>query len=233
MSSDPKYHYILVPGLGFNSQTFRNLELHEAAGYQYVDWLEPESEDEPFGHYVERMLGHVQQDVGHKVLIGHSFGGVIVQELAQRLENVEKVFLVSSIKKPEEMSWNIKMLRSLPLYKLVSHSLINTTFPIWAKLHDFNNPEERDAFSAMVNEMSMDYFKWAVNAIVNWKGIKDRKITPVQIHGDLDRTLYYKKSMNAIVLQGAGHFMIYNRAEEISDIIRRELDASHVPIFDS
>lgn len=226
------YHYFLIPGLGFNSKTFRNIKLHSAASISFIDWLEPEPE-EPLRDYIIRMSKKVDNSLPNKVFIGHSFGGVMVQELAQMFDNVEKVFLISSVKSPYEMSWNIKLLRKMPLYKLVNHGLINSTFPLWAKLHDFHNKEERDAFTDMVNDMSMSYFKWAVNAIVNWKGIKDRKIDPIHIHGDNDQTFYYNKIKNPITIKGGGHFIVYNRAEEISEIVKKELDASGVPIFNS
>ena len=156
----------------------------------------------------------------------------MVQEIAQLMET-EKVFLISSIKSTKEMSWNIKLLRTLPIYKLVNHVLINSTFPVWAKMHDFHNQEEKEAFTAMVNDMSMSYFKWAVNAIVNWRGIKDRKTDPVHLHGDRDQTFYYNKINNPITVKNAGHFMVYNRANEISEIIKKELESSDVPIFNS
>ncbi len=231
MQANGTYHYFLIPGLGFNALTFKNLKLHDAASINYVEWLEP-VENESLEHYIDRMAEEVDASLSKIVLIGHSFGGVMVQEIAQRVD-VEKVFLVSTIKSPKEMSWNVRLLRSLPLYKLVSHGLINSTFPIWAKLHDFHNQEERDAFTEMVNDMSMTYFKWAVNAIVNWKGIKKRKKVPIHMHGDNDQTFYYNKIKNPITIKGAGHFMVYNRADEISAIIKKELDATNVPIFNT
>lgn len=231
MDSAKSYHYFLIPGLGFNSKTFKNLKLHSAASITYIDWLEPQ-EGERLDGYIDRMVSKIDPLLPNKVFIGHSFGGVMVQEIAQRIKT-EKVFLISSVKSPSEMSWNIKLLRKLPLYRLVNHGLINSTFPIWAKLHDFHNEEERDAFTDMVNDMTMSYFKWAVNAIVNWKGIKNRVKDPIHVHGDNDQTFYYNKIKNPITIRNGGHFIVYNRADEISEIIKKELDASIVPIFSS
>lgn len=232
MDTTKIYHYFLIPGLGFNSKTFKHLKLPSAASITFIDWKEPEHE-EKLDDYIKRMAKDIDNDIPNKVLIGHSFGGVMVQEIGQIVEHVEKIFLISSIKRPSEMSWNIKVLRKLPLYKLVNHDLINSTFPIWAKLHDFHNKEERDAFTDMVNDMTISYFRWAVNAIVNWKGIKFRKKDPIHIHGDNDHTFYYNKIRNPITIRNGGHFIVYNRADEVSEIIRKELDASSVPIFSS
>lgn len=231
MDNSKSYHYFLIPGLGFNSKTFKHLNLPSAASVTFIDWKEPQGE-EKLDDYIIRMAKGINSDLPNKVLIGHSFGGVMVQEIAQ-IVGAKKIFLISSIKGPSEMSWNIKLLRKLPLYKLVNHGLINSTFPIWAKLHDFHNKEERDAFTDMVNEMSMSYFKWAVNAIVNWKGIKNRKTDPIHIHGDNDQTFYYNKIKRPVTVKGGGHFMVYNRADEISEIIKKELDTLSVPIFSS
>jgi len=232
MDTTKSYHYFLIPGLGFNSKTFKHLKLPSAASITFIDWIEPKSE-EKLDDYIKRMAKAIDNDLPNKILIGHSFGGVMVQEIGQIVKDVEKIFLISSIKSPSEMSWNIKVLRKLPLYRLVNHDLINSTFPIWAKLHDFHNKEERDAFTDMVNDMSISYFKWAVNAIVKWRGIKLRKKDPIHIHGDNDQTFYYNKIRSPITIKGGGHFIVYNRANEISEIIQRELDASSVPIFSS
>ncbi len=223
---------MLVPGLGFNEKTFKNLELYSANTVNIINWLEPENEDEPFEQYMRRMSASIDASLPNMVLIGHSFGGVMVQEFSQFID-AEKVFLISSIKHPKEISWNLNILKQVPLYKLVSHSLINNTFDIWAKMHDFHNQEEKEVFLDMVNDMSLEYFKWAVNAILHWKGIKRRKVQPIHLHGTNDQTFPYKNIKHPISLIGAGHFMVYNRAEEISEIIKKELESSDVPLFNS
>ncbi len=231
MGINNKYNYYLVPGLGFNEKTFKHLELYSAASVNIINWLEPNGE-EPLEDYIKRMAESIDPNLPHKIFIGHSFGGVMVQEFSQFIQ-AEKVFLVSSIKHRREMSWNLNILRKVPLYRIINHSLINNTFDLWAKMHDFHNEEEKEAFIEMVNDMSMDYFKWAVHAILNWTGIKNRKIDPIHLHGTNDMTFPYRKIKKPITLKGAGHFMIFNRAKEVSEIIKKELEASDVPIFNS
>ncbi len=231
MGQEEKYNYYLVPGLGFNEMTFKYLNLYAAKSVNIINWLEPYPE-EKLSNYIQRMAASIDRDLPNKVFIGHSFGGVIVQEFSQFIP-VEKVFLISSIKHRREMSWNLNILRKIPLYKIVNHSLINNTFDLWAKIHDFHSEEEKDAFLEMINEMSMDYFKWAVHAILNWNGIKNRKKDPIHLHGDNDQTFPYRNILTPITIKDAGHFMVYNRAEEVSQIIKQELEASDVPIFSS
>jgi pimeloyl-ACP methyl ester carboxylesterase len=218
------YHYYLIPGLGFNAKTFQNLQLPHAASVTPLDWIVPEP-GEPLENYIRRMAIGVDTTQANKVLVGHSFGGVVVQEMSQFIPS-EKVFLLSSIKSPEEISWNLRILRKLPLFKLVTHELINSTFPLWAKWHDFHTDDERSAFTQMVSEMDIEYFRWAVNAILQWDGIgmENRKTRPVHIHGSNDQTFLHSRIIDPITVSGGGHFMVYNRADEISRIILDELE---------
>jgi hypothetical protein len=62
-----------------------------------------------------------------------------------------------------------------------------------------------------------DFLKWAMHAIVLWKGCKEAKV--VRIHGDKDRMIPMpQKEVHAI--SGAGHFMLVNRAREIEKIVK-------------
>ncbi len=217
-----RYNYYLVAGLGFNKETFRNLVLPNAESINYIEWLEP-YENEDYYDYVDRMFAFVDTNAPNKVFIGHSFGGVMVQEFAQRTETY-KVFLVSTIKHPKEMSANLTIFRSFPLYRWVNHKLIHNTFGLWGKIHDFKNEEQKQVFLDMVDEMTISYFQWAVDAIVHWPGIKNRKITPIHIHGNNDKTFPFRRIRKPDhVVKGGGHFMVYNRAAEVSGLIAEYL----------
>jgi hypothetical protein len=41
----------------------------------------------------------------------------------------------------------------------------------------------------------------------------------VHLHGTADRLLIYKALRADFELKGAGHFMVWNRAQEVSDIV--------------
>ncbi len=79
MNKTPLY---FVPGLAASIDIFEYLELPEDVyEIHYLDWLVPLSENEPLGAYAARMYKRIQHN--NPVLIGVSFGGVMVQEMSK------------------------------------------------------------------------------------------------------------------------------------------------------
>lgn len=65
--------------------------------------------------------------------------------------------------------------------------------------------------------------KWAIDKIVRW----NNKTIPeniFHIHGSNDKIFPFDNvKMDAIIHEG-GHFMIMNKAEEVNEILKRELN---------
>jgi hypothetical protein len=60
--------------------------------------------------------------------------------------------------------------------------------------------------------------RWSINAVVTWK----RKTTPprlIHIHGNKDNILPMRYTKPDIVINGGGHLMVYNRPEELSQVL--------------
>ena len=62
------------------------------------------------------------------------------------------------------------------------------------------------------------YLRWAVSRIVNWKN-DWRPDRYFHVQGDSDRIFALSRSGATHVVNGAGHFMVYNRAETVSGIL--------------
>ena len=75
-----------IPGLGFDRRIFQNLEL-VSADIEYIDWIEPISLNENIKAYATRLATQIDHHSDGTILIGHSFGGVISQEIAQIKKN--------------------------------------------------------------------------------------------------------------------------------------------------
>jgi len=91
--------------------------------------------------------------------------------------------------------------------------------------HDFNLIEE------MLKDINVEFNEWAVDQVIHW----NNETIPeniVHIHGTDDKIFpdYYVK--DAILIKGGTHFMVVNRAKEISKILRKELAnaAKHVKL---
>ena len=92
MSKVPVY---FMPGLAASSAIFENIKLPEDQFEMYfLEWFLP-NEKESITNYASRMIKNIQHE--NPVLVGVSFGGVLVQEMAKQMK-VRKVIIISSVK---------------------------------------------------------------------------------------------------------------------------------------
>ena len=110
-----------MPGLAAGPEIFENIELSEDYyELHYLNWLKPLSIEETIANYAMRM----SEEIKHKnpVLIGVSFGGIIVQEMSKHL-NLKKLIIVSSVKTKNELPSKMKLARMTGAYKIVPTQL--------------------------------------------------------------------------------------------------------------
>jgi len=73
------------------------------------------------------------------ILVGHSFGGILAQEMTAFLL-VQKVFLISSIQNVQENPWFFKILAPFGLYRIITQKFILTSFAFWGSSHGYDTP---------------------------------------------------------------------------------------------
>jgi pimeloyl-ACP methyl ester carboxylesterase len=204
-----------LAGLGFDYRIFDNLTMKREQ-FNRLNWLEPET-NESLDKYVKRMADQIVKDSNPIILIGHSFGGIIVQEIS-RLINVEKVIIISSIKSKDEIPTHLKFLKLFPIYKILNQKLILSTFPIWARTFGYKSEKGRVLFIQMINNCTDNYFRWSMDKIVNWNG-NDNSNNVIHIHGTRDKTFPINLIKNPILIPDGSHFMVFSKAEEVSEAL--------------
>lgn len=214
----------LLPGLGFDHRIFSKLQLNES-NTQYIDWIEPHK-NEKIKDYSRRLAEKIISNNDEKIiLIGHSLGGIVSQEIAC-LKKIDKIILISSIKSREEMPFQFRIIQPLFLHKFFTKNWTVNTVRFWGKQHDYETKEEQELFKDMVGKQSNQYLQWALKTLSIWKHPEIPKDTSlVQINGDSDKTFPIKliNTPNHIIKNG-GHFMIYKHAQALSKIINDELN---------
>lgn len=205
-----------LAGLGFDYRIFANLELHSGK-INHLSWLEPEDK-ESLDNYVKRISKQIDNTKPF-ILIGHSFGGIIVQEISNII-TPEKVIIISSIKTKEEIPLTLKFLKNIPLYKFFNQKLILATFPIWARAFGYSSEKGRALFVQMISNCSDNYFRWAMDKIVNWNGNPNADKV-IHIHGSNDKTFFSKRIKNRIIIPDGSHFMVFSKADEVSDVLNK------------
>ncbi|MBQ4821795.1 alpha/beta hydrolase [Aquimarina sp. MMG016] len=201
-------HVYFVPGMAADVSIFEYIKLPEEKFETHlIPWKIPEK-NESIEDYAKRMCNEVQHD--NCVLIGVSFGGVMVQEMSKYL-NVRKLIIVSSVKNRFELPKRMKIARKTKFYKLLPTSVVSK-IDNWEKLAFGDFAKKRAAmYQRYLSINDKRYLDWAIENMVCW----DQEETLeglVHIHGDKDIVFPISNIKNCITIEKGTHVMIINRA---------------------
>lgn len=205
-----------VPGLAASPAIFEYLELpKDRFDIHYLDWLVPKSQNEPLGDYAKRMCDRISHK--NPVLVGVSFGGVMVQEMSKIIDT-RKTIIISSVKSKNELPKRLRIAKATKAYKLLpTKSIMN--IENLAKYTFGNGAQKRiDLYSKYLSMRDEKYLSWAVYNVLFWQ---QTEVLPniVQIHGDADGVFPIKHIKDCIVIKGGTHVMILNKAKKISELL--------------
>ena len=200
-----------ISGLGADEGAFSRLKI---TGYQlvYLPWLLPEKK-ESIRDYALRMSVGIKED--NPIIMGLSFGGMMAIEIAKLLP-VAKIILISSIKTTDELPNWMKRIASLNLNKIFPMRPRKILEPVQNRfLGITNNSEEIIMVRNYRKNAPIIYTTWAINEVVNWRN-DFMHPSIFHIHGDNDKMFPIKNLLPSYIVKGGGHFMIMNKAEEVS-----------------
>ena len=202
-----------ISGLGADERAFSKLKVE---GYQLevIHWLQPKP-GESLEDYAKRMRISITEE--NPVMMGLSFGGMVCIEIAKQI-TVEKIIIISSIKTSMELPSWMKTVAKLKLNKILPLGSSKLTEPIQNHFLGISTSEEKKMVAASRKKVTKQYTEWAVNQAINWKN-DWRHPEIYHIHGDNDRMFPIKRIKPTHTLKDAGHFMILNRADEVSAYI--------------
>jgi pimeloyl-ACP methyl ester carboxylesterase len=205
-----------VSGLGADARVFRLLKIE---GYQpvYIHWLDPER-GESIEHYAQRLTQQIKSE--RPIIVSLSFGGMIAVEIAKQIE-VEKVIIISSAKDKFEIPLYFKMFRWLPIHRVFPFkSLLWAGYPLIDWFFSLESSDERQLLKAILLDTDANFVRWAFDKVITWNNelIPDRLH---HIHGKGDRIFPIRFVEANVVIPKSGHFMIMNRAAEISELLKK------------
>lgn len=196
-----------MPGMAASPKIFERIKLDESIfDCHYLEWIEPNS-NEPLQSYAER----ISKNITHKnpVLVGVSFGGILVQEM-KAFVNPQKVIIVSSVKSNTELPLRMKIVKSTKAYKLFPTSLAQNVDRL-TKLGFTKLLKQRiELYKMYLTMNSKNYLDWAIQQVVSWER---KEVDPeiIHIHGDADEVFPSKNIHNYIKIKGGTHIMLINR----------------------
>ena len=204
MTKIPVY---FMPGLAASSSIFERIVLpSESFEVFLLNWVQPEK-NEPLVAYAKRMAEKVVHEKA--VLIGVSFGGILVQEMAVFL-NLRKLIIISSVKSKHEMPLRIKWAKATKVYKLIPTRKFENTEKLLKYTFGTILKQKVKLYEKYLFLRNKEYLDWAIEQVVCWeRSIPDPRV--IHIHGDLDEVFPAKNIKSFIAVKGGTHIMILMR----------------------
>ncbi|WP_370398484.1 alpha/beta hydrolase [Tenacibaculum dicentrarchi] len=214
-----KKHLYFVPGLGANTKIFEYLNLSkEKFELHFLEWLLPISIDESIEAYARRMCENIHHE--NPILIGVSFGGIMVQEMS-KIISCEKVILISSIKNNKELPKRLKLAYITGVYKLFPSKIIANIEHYERYFFNDYLKKRAELYKIYLSKRDENYLQWSVYNVLHWQQSETLSNT-THIHGTDDEVFPAKNLQNYIKIEKGTHIMILNKAKTISEILEKE-----------
>lgn len=204
-----------MPGLAASPTIFENIKLPEARfECHYLEWLLPESKNETIAAYAARVAKGIKHD--NPVLIGVSFGGLIVQEMAIVVK-ARKVVIISSVRCNAEFPKRMRFAKQLKLYLFFPTGMVQS-FKWLAKISPSKImiAKRLELYEKFLAVRDKKYLDWAFKTIINWDRC-DADATVIHIHGDADEVFPPRYIKDFIPVKGGTHIMIINKAKWLNE----------------
>ncbi|PIA79400.1 alpha/beta hydrolase [Gaetbulibacter sp. 4G1] len=210
-------HVYLMPGMAASPKIFEHIKLSENQfEIHYLEWIIP-IDKETISDYALRLSKDIKHD--NIVLLGVSFGGVLVQEINKHIK-ARKLIIVSSVKSMHELPKRMLITKVTKAYKLVPTQLASN-IDIFAKYAFGSNVNKRlELYRKYLSVNDSKYLSWAIENMVCWNQT-DYNPEIIHIHGDNDAVFPIKNIVNCITIENGTHIMIINKYKWFNENLPR------------
>ncbi|NDW10010.1 alpha/beta hydrolase [Dysgonomonas sp. 520] len=204
-----------VSGFLANCRVFDKIKLPEGFEKKYLEWYIPRG-DESLEEYAREMAKEV--DITRPfVLIGYSFGGLVVQEMNRFLRPKKTIIMASMKSKAEEPSMfgigrKVKFADRFPMDVISKDSVLSK---LYIKYVYHIPPSESELF---IDNIDPVYMKWSIKQLLDWTPPAEIE-NLYHIQGTKDRTFPIKGITGAIEVENGDHLMVMKKAREINKIL--------------
>jgi len=202
-----------MPGLAASSSIFERIALDESVfEFCFLEWEVP-LKKESLSDYAFRITQKIKHE--NPVLIGVSFGGILVQEMAKHI-NARKVIIISSVRCNTEFPRRMKIGKKTKAYKLIPMKLLLNIENL-AKFSFGEKINKRiQLYEKFLAMRDIGYLQWAVETVILWDRCEiDENV--IHIHGDQDDVFPIKYIKKCIVVKGGTHIMILNKYKWLNE----------------
>jgi alpha/beta superfamily hydrolase len=214
MSKIPVY---FMPGLAASAEIFGRIVLpQDVFETILLEWEIP-LDKESLPQYAKRMAQKIIHS--NPVLIGVSFGGILVQEMAKFI-TARKVIIISSVKTNLEFPVRMKVAKTTKAYKLIPTNLLANVESLSKFSFGEKINQRLKLYEKFLRVRDKRYLDWAVEQVVLWeRTVVDESV--IHIHGDADDVFPIKYIRNCIVVKGGTHVMILNKYKWFNENLPR------------
>ena len=200
-------HVYFMPGMAANSSIFNQINLPSDTFEQHVlDWFVPEKGMSLSDYAIEMCSKIEHNDV---VLVGVSFGGMLVQEMAKHI-SVRKVIVVSSVKQTAELPKRMVFAKYTGIHKLLPTGLVNNVELLAKYAFGETVTKRLELYEQYLSVRDKYYIDWSIDQIVNWKQ-NECHPNVVHIHGEKDNVFPIHHIKDCIPVKNGTHTMIIHR----------------------
>lgn len=205
-----------ISGLGADCSAFDLLILPKGYHKVYLEWdkqyFKQPNMKTIAAHYSKMII------TPDAIVVGLSFGGMILTEIALQRPKIRAILLSSIPSKlyfPLAYDWLLKF----RLHKLVQKWQISLGSPVFKRI--MNNTQDAPTLrktQEMLDNTDIYIFKQSIEAMRTWKNTTiPANIT--QIHGNKDDILPKTHQIDYLV-DGGSHFMVWEKAGTVSKILQ-------------
>ncbi|MCA0348228.1 MAG: alpha/beta hydrolase [Bacteroidetes bacterium] len=208
-----KIHVYFMPGLAASPTIFERIQLpNDQFEIHLLEWFVPK-EKQTLGDYAKKMA----EQVHHKniILVGVSFGGILVQEMKQFLK-LKKVIIISSVKSNKEFPRRMKIAKTTNAYKLIPVALFENIENLAKYAFGDYIKQRVKLYEKFLSVRDKKYLTWAIESVILWERTEiDDEI--IHIHGLEDEVFPVKYIKEFIPVKGGTHIMILNKYKWLNE----------------
>ncbi len=200
----------MMPGLAANPKIFEFLKLPDKYEVHWMKWIIPHP-DESIQNYTQRLI---QEQIHHSlpILLGVSFGGIIIQEISKQIP-VKKLILVSTVKTHKEFSPFFKKALRYKLYKFFPSRAMAYVDLMEKFAFTQRFKQKMKLYQKYMDVNEKNYLDWSIKTILHWQQNDFPATDFIHIHGTNDKVFPVKYIREPYTkIENGRHDMIIFRA---------------------
>ena len=214
-------HVYLMPGMSANSLIFERIKFPKNYTHHLLDWIDP-VKDESIKEYAIRFSKLIKHK--NPVLIGVSFGGILVQEISKFIK-VKKLIIISSVKSNSEFPPHMKFGRITKTYKLLPLKWINDFESLALFVLGPLVEKRLKLYKKYLTVRDENYLSWSIRELILWDQIRPLDNT-IHIHGTNDKIFPIIFIKNCIKLCEGDHAIILKKSDWLNKEIPKLIESN-------